>query len=60
MTRNSNQLKDSAAEERSKQPWNPPKLTRIGNVSRIVRPGQGKSVITTGDRGDYLKPRGQG
>jgi hypothetical protein len=42
-----------------KKPWEPMKLTYVGDVGEIIQGGQGKTS-TSADSGDVFKPPGQG
>jgi hypothetical protein len=45
----------------AKQPWEPMKLTCVGNIREVVQMGGGKSPTVGGDSGEpYRKPDGLG
>ena len=55
----SGHLDDPVTAAKSKQPWEPPKLTYEGSTGELIQGGGGKSG-TGQDPGDLLKPPGGG
>jgi hypothetical protein len=41
-----------------KAPWQPMRLTYLGDIAKLVQGGGGKLSLAGGDPGDYRKPPG--
>jgi hypothetical protein len=55
MTSRPNENPTDREDAGTKQPWEPIKLTYVGNVAGVVQQGGGKVSTTTGDPGEPRK-----